>query len=504
MGQLADVFERPISVADAAAELAAIEAELARRHLLDFTKYTWPGYEENWHHRLVGDALDRVLAGKCRRLIILEPPQNGKSEQVSRRFPAYALGKNPDLRIIATSYGDTLAGDMSRDVQKIMSTPEYRTLFPNTRLGEAKDPEKRTQGQFDVVGRKGYYIGCALHGGITGKTSDIGIIDDPIKNRAEAESPAFRERVWDDYKSAFVTRQFGTTGAIIICVTRWHEDDLVGRLLELAAKDPTADQWEVISLPALASAKVELHQDDPRKSGSNDPLWPDKYPIEELARRRAGMGEYDWAALYQQVPAPSGGGLFKEEWFAGKIVDAAPTLMRKARGWDTAGTENDGDWTCGVKIGEEFIVSDPKTGETASTGRFFVLDVQRKQFGPDSVDKLMRLITELDGHDCAQREEKEGGSAGGAVTAARLKTLKGYDYREVIISGSKVTRSKPFRAQCEGGNVYLLRADWNVAYIKELCGFPTALHDDQVDGSSCAFNAVLLEEPPMADNWLVV
>lgn len=494
--QLADVFERPISIADAAAELAAIEAELARRHLLDFTKYTWPDYEENWHHGIVGEALDRVLAGKLRRLIILEPPQNGKSEQVSRRFPAFALGKKPDLRIIATSYGDTLAGDMSRDVQKIMSTPEYHTLFPGTRLAESKDPEKRTQGQFDVVGRKGYYIGTGIHGGITGKTSDIGIIDDPIKNRAEAESEAFRERVWDDFKSAFVTRQFGTTGAIIICVTRWHEDDLVGRLLELQKNNPKAEQWEVISLPALASAKIELHKDDPRKPGSDAPLWPEKYPADELERRRAGMGEYDWAALYQQQPAPSGGGLFKEEWF--KFVDAAPAVMRVCRGWDTAGTENDGDYTCGVKIGEEFTKEDypDRPSEMVSTGRFFVLDVVRHQFGPASVDKLFRLTAELDGMACVQREEKEGGSAGGAVTAARLKLLRGFDYKEVVISGSKVTRSKPFRAQCEGGNVYLLRAPWNAAYVKELCGFPTATNDDQVDGSSCAFNSVLLEPPP--------
>jgi predicted phage terminase large subunit-like protein len=125
-----------------------------------------------------------------------------------------------------------------------------------------------------------------------------------------------------------------------------------------------------------------------------------------------------------------------------------------------------------------------------------VLDVQRKQLGPDGVDKLIRATADIDGQGCAQREEKEGGSAGVAVIAARTKTLVGRDYEGVQISGSKVTRSKPFRAQCEAGNVYLLRGAWNSEYVKELCGFPTAKHDDQVDGSSCAFNAVLLEPPP--------
>jgi predicted phage terminase large subunit-like protein len=232
---------------------------------------------------------------------------------------------------------------------------------------------------------------------------------------------------------------------------------------------------------------------DPRRTG--EALWPAKYPLGELQRRRAGMGEYDWSSLYQQTPTPAGGGLFKEVWFAGRILDVAPAFMRVARGWDTAGTEGAGDWTCGVKIGEEFT-KDPITGILKSTGRFIVLDVQRKQLGPNGVDQLIQVTADLDGHACAQREEKVGGSAGVAVIESRRKSLRGKNYDGVTITGSKVTRSKPFRQQCEAGNVYLLRAAWNAAYIAELCGFPNMKHDDQVDGSSCAFNAVLLEEPP--------
>lgn len=234
-----------------AAELAEIHAELARRTLLTFTSYTKSDYDINWHHRVVAEHLDRVLAGDCRRLMIFEPPQNGKSEQVSRRFPAYVFGKRPDKRIIATSYNMTLAEDMSRDVQKIMSSPEYAVLFPGTRLAERRDQEKRTQQQFDVVGHRGYYIAAGIDGGITGKTADIGLIDDPIKNRAEAESETYRDRVWEFYKSAFTTRQFGSDGAIILCQTRWHEDDLAGRLLALAASNPDADQWEVLNFEAI-------------------------------------------------------------------------------------------------------------------------------------------------------------------------------------------------------------------------------------------------------------
>lgn len=454
---------------------SASELSAARQSLVCFTKYTKPDYEVNWHHELVGAKLDAVLDGRCRRLMIFEPPQNGKSEQVSRRFPAFALGRNPSLRIIACSYGSSLAQDMSRDVQKIIDSEEYRTLFPNTRLAEVRDVEKRTQGQFDVVGKRGYYIAAGIMGAITGKTADIGIVDDPIKNREEAESEVYRDKVWEWYKSAFMTRQFGTGGSIIICLTRWHEDDLAGRLLKLAAENPEADQWEVVRLPAISEVDARY-----RKMG--EPLWPLKYPLEELRRRRAGMGEYDWSALYQQQPAPSGGGLFKEEWFADKFVDAAPVVARRARGWDTAATDGAGDYTCGVKIAEV-------------GGIFYVEDVVRGQWSPAVAEANMKLTVELDGPHCAQREEKEGGSAGKIVIDARTKTFAGKNYEGVAVTGSKITRSKPFRVQCEAGNVRIVRGQWNTNYIKELCGFPTANHDDQVDGSSCAFNAVLLEPP---------
>ena len=444
--------------------------------LLPFTVYTNHSYEVNWHHRKIASALDRVLDGTLRRLMILMPPQNGKSELVSRRFPAFAFGRNPNLRILEWSYSDTLAQSMSRDVQKIMSTREYRQIFPSIRLANSSDIEKRTQGEFDVVGGKGSYLAAGVMGSVTGKTVDIGIVDDPIKNRAEAESEVYRDRVWAQYQSAFATRQFGDSGAIIICMTPWHEDDLAHRLLGLSKENPDADKWEVLRFPAIAEVA-----DRYRKVG--DALWPSRYPLSELRSRRAGLGEYDWSALYQQRPSPSGGGLFKEEWFAGKFVDAAPVVARRARGWDTAATEDGGDYTVGVKIAE-------------ANGIFYVEDVKRGQWTPGVVEQQMQLTFELDGKECAQREEQEGGSAGKAVVEAHVKKFAAFNYQGVPTTGSKIVRSKPFRVQCEAGNVRIVRGAWNQEYIKELCGFPTGKHDDQVDGSSCGFNAVLLEPEP--------
>jgi predicted phage terminase large subunit-like protein len=176
--------------------------------------------------------------------------------------------------------------------------------------------------------------------------------------------------------------------------------------------------------------------------------------------------------------------LFKREWF--QFVDAAPKVARRARGWDTAATEGGGDFTAGVRICEH-------------KDQFFVEDVVCDQLSPAGVEALMKHTAHADGVACGQREEKEGGASGKMVVAARLKLLKGYDYKGVEISGDKVTRSKPFRAQVEGGNVFLVRGPWNEAYIRELCDFPTGKHDDRVDASSCAFNAVLLEPEPQEE-----
>ena len=185
-----------ISLEDIAARAAGIKAELSRRAhtatLLAFTQYTKSDYEVNWHHKVVADALDDVLRGSCRRLLVMMPPQNGKSELVSRRFPAYALGKRPELRLAAASYNADLAMDMSRDVQLIMDTPAYKQLFPHTRLSEGRDDDVKTTKQFTVVGHRGRYYATGVGGGLSGRTVDIGIIDDPIKNREEAERSATR------------------------------------------------------------------------------------------------------------------------------------------------------------------------------------------------------------------------------------------------------------------------------------------------------------------------
>lgn len=247
-----------LTVEDAIAELQAIEAELARRkalesgtHFMKFVRATFKEFEESWHHQVVGDFLDEFALGNITRGMIIMPPRHTKSEFVSRRLPPYIFGRNPDARIIASSYGSTLAGMMSRDVQRIMQGEEYKTIFPETIIGEGE--AKQTSDYFEIVGRNGYYRGAGIGGGIIGMGASYAIIDDPIKSAEEADSKTYRDKVWEWF-TAQVYPRLEKPGSILITMTRWHTDDLIGRLLDRMHTDPDSDQYDILHLPAIMEA----------------------------------------------------------------------------------------------------------------------------------------------------------------------------------------------------------------------------------------------------------
>jgi hypothetical protein len=279
---------------EAKKELA--KRELARRHLMDFVKYRFTSYKENWHHRILADALERVENGTLKRLIVNMPPRHGKSELVSVNFPAWCMGKNKDRSIMAASYAASLATDFGRKVRNIVDTPEYGLLF-DTRLAE----DAQAKGAWTTNGR-GEYNALGVGGAATGKGAGILIIDDPVKNREEADSEVISENIWDWYKSTARTR-LTPDGAIVVVMTRWKDDDLVGRILEEGL-----DKWEVITLPAIAE------EDEPfRKEG--EALWADYYTLENLESTKADIGFYEFNSQYQQNPVTRETQIFKPEMF---------------------------------------------------------------------------------------------------------------------------------------------------------------------------------------------
>lgn len=393
------------------------------------------------------------------------------SEIASRRFPAYALGRYPDLSIIATSYSADLASRMNRDVQRVIDDEAYSEIFPGTRLyGKnirtvASGAYMRNSDLFEVVGRRGVYRSAGVGGGITGMGGDVILIDDPIKDRAEADSPTIRNRVWDWYTSTLYTR-LAPGGGIIVIQTRWHMDDLAGRLLE-AARTGEGDQWRVVNFPAIAE-QDETH----RKAG--EALHPERYPLEQLHAIRAAIGSRDWEALYQQHPAPDGGAIFKAEWLRFWLPKDLPQVFdRLCISWDM--TFKDGDES-------DYVVGQVWGRKGAD---FYLLDQVRARMG--FTDTLAAFRALADKWPQAQRKLVEDKANGPAVIDSLRHAVPGII--PVEPDGSKIARAHAVTTFFEAGNVHIPHPSvcgWVSEYMAELTQFPAAAHDDQVDATTQA------------------
>jgi len=392
---------------------------------------------------------------------------NSKTEFCSRRLPAYIFGRNRKARIVGVSYGQKLSDAISRDVRRIMDDPAYP--FPESQIRG-----KITDAYWEVNEGEGYYLASGIAGSIGGYGASFAIIDDPYRDASEALSKTIRDNVWEWFTSTLYPR-LEKPGSILIVHTRWHEDDLIGRVLKLAAEDPTADQWVVVNYEGIAS-----HDEEHRKKG--EALWPWRKTIEELLRIKRTIGRW-FEALYQGRPSAEEGVTFLREKM--QITAALPAgIWRWVRYWDVASTKDGGDYTVGTLIGQH-----PRDQV------WYVADVVRGQWGPEEVAAIIKQTADVDramGRHVMIREEEEGGSSGKAVIVSRTKLLAGYDYKGIRSTGEKIIRWNPFATQVNAGNVFLLAAQWNHDFIDELAKVPGAENDDQADSSSGAFTAIAL------------
>jgi predicted phage terminase large subunit-like protein len=457
-----------------------VAVELARRSLLAFTKYTFEGeYQVNWHHKLVADEIDAWLDAKePYNLLIEEPPRHGKSEQCSRRLPPYIFGKNPNAQVLFASYSADLASAMSRDAQRVMLSNFYSEIFPNTHLvtkGYSHDETAiRQANEFTIVRHKGSFRASGVGGGLTGRGADIGIIDDPFKNRQEAESETVREGVIEWYKSTFRTR-LEKGGRILMLLTRWHLHDLAGWCIDKMNTDPEADKWKVVSLPAIYEEMEFTHPKDPRKEG--EALWPNKYSIPALRKIKASIGTYDWNALFQQQPSPPGGAVFKREW--ARVIDAEdlPPNIYWVRCWDLAVTaKTSADWTASQQIGRD------------ENNNIYIRKIIREQVEWPIVKNMLMII--------AKQEKVPVGLLSTGVqkgffqdlmTELELLDVPLYAINE---DKDKLTRALPWIARAEAGKFYLVRGKGVDSYIDELIEFTGQgdKHDDQVDATSGGYS----------------
>lgn len=473
--------------------LSDIRKALARSCLAAFVRYTMPGYRMGWVHEEICSELDAfladVVAGRSPRLMLTMPPRHGKSELASRRFPAYALGRYPDLSVISTSYAADLSSRMNRDVQRVIDSPEYRELFPGTALyGKnirtvGNGSYLRNSDIFEVVGHAGCYRSAGVGGGITGMGGHIVIVDDPFKDRASADSPTIRQNVWDWYTSTLYTR-LAPGGGVLIINTRWHMADLSGRLLEAAARGE-GDHWRVVNFPAIAT-EDELH----RRAG--EALHPERYPLEQLLAIKKALGTRDWEALYQQRPTPDGGAIFKSEWLRFWLPKDLPEQFDQLLiSWDM--TFKDGDDT-------DFVVG--QVWGRKGAARYLLDQVRRRMGFTDTVAAFRALAAKWPG---ATRKLVEDKANGPAVIDALKHAVPGII--PVEPDGSKTARAHAVTTFFEAGNVLLPHPEhcpWAREYVAELTQFPGAPHDDQVDATTQALRDFDTKRPMCIDTRILL
>lgn len=393
--------------------------------------------------------------------MLFVPPRHGKSTLATIHYPAWRLECDPSLRIVVACYNQTLAEKFSRRIRALV----------RQRGVVALDPERQAVDDW-LTSAGGGVRAVGIGGGVTGQGFDLLIIDDPVKSREEANSEACRERCWSWYTDDMYTRQ-EPGAAIVLIMTRWHEDDLAGRILE---SEKAAD-WVVVKLPA------EAEQDDPLGRAVGEALCPERYDLPALADLAATL-QGSYVALFQQRPQPFAGNMFKREWFKDKIVDSLPKQCSFVRYWDKAATAGgSGAATAGVLMARD------------SRGFYYVANVVRGWWDSTEREETILTTAQADGASVKVWTEQEPGSGGKESAEGTVRRLAGFVAEAERVTGDKATRAEPLAAQCKAGNVFLVRGEWTTAFLDEVCLFPSGKRKDQVDAAGGAFNKLAIFQP---------
>jgi predicted phage terminase large subunit-like protein len=441
---------------------------------IHISKGTWKPAS---HLLLLEEKLIALKKRKLKRLIVSMPPRHGKSSFLSLYFPAWYLFRNPTHKIILTSYEADFASSWGRKVRDIF-------LEFGREWGREIREDSQAVYRWELKTGGGMYT-AGVGGPITGKGGDLIIVDDPIKNAEEANSKTMREKLWDWYKSTLYTR-LEPNGILIVIATRWHEDDLIGRLIKTEKND-----WEILNLPAIAE-EDEDYGIFKRKKG--EALWPERYPVEELLKIKASIGDYWWNALYQGHPSPYGGGLFKREYFRyyeskgtyfllhgeqDKLVSLADCTIIQTVDLATSLKEKADYFVIGT-----FAITQSKD--------IIVLDIYRERCeGPEQKIIIKNLYERFKpayiGIESVQYQ----------VALAQDLQHEGYPVKKLISKEDKWSRALGIATRYQAGKVYHpIQSSWLNDFEEELLLFPVGEHDDQVDVISyCGLEVLNLEEP---------
>lgn len=480
-----------------------IKREKANRNIFDFIKYTFRFYKhENWHHKLIASYYQRAINKEIKRLMVFLGPRNMKTEGLERAI-AWAYGKNPNLKVISCAYAATRAVKSSKNIKQNVRDPNYSEVFPDYKGGKFFVDTTDKQDFWEIGGgNRGSYLAAGVNGPIVGEGFNLGIIDDPVKSRAEAESPTYQEatKVW--YFGTFLNRQDEKDSVIIIINTRWNTKDLSGCILqEEGIKEYNTHKpsdgcpdwngqddglWTVLCLSAEMDEEANewKHPEDPREIG--EALWPDRFPLSFLEQFKSI--KYDWTSLYQGRPKIRGGNIINRAWFGVPLKDF-PRGGKLIRFWDLASTpkeeskKNNPDFTAGSLL-------------TYVDGIVYVINVVATRVSPKKRYDLMKQTAVMDDGmygSVMQVWEEEGGASGKDVSVTLNELLDAHLRAPMRVRKSKNFYIDLFANKAETGNVRVVEGPWlyekhdGSTYFDSLEAYPSSLvHDDDADSTAKA------------------
>lgn len=454
----------------------------ARCSFCNFLCYANSRYVMTWFHKIIAEHCQMLLEGKIKNLMVFMPPQHGKSEIISRNFPAWAFGQNPDIKIVGCSYSSDLAEQFSRSIQRTIDSDEYQSVFPDTYLqGNGKQVSRgymRNVNYFDVANHKGFYKAVGVGGSLTGTPVDIAIIDDPVKDAQEANSMTYRQRVWDWYNTVLTTRLHNESKQLFI-MTRWHEDDLAGRILKTEAQD-----WTVLTIPAICETDGDNGLSD-RKVG--EALWESRHSLAKLKKQQQ-RAPREFNALYQQHPTIEGGNIVKRDWFQ-RISFTEFTAMRYNEPMhfylDTAFGKK--------KKGQD---NDPSGIIAACRIRNYVYIYHAQKVYKEMPDLLRFLPEYMTAHESSDESKlMVEPKANGKSVVHMLQEISTLNVKETPTpTDDKEVRLRAVSPRVECGRVFLVEGVWNDDFLDEVCGFPAQPHDEYVDLLGYAINDLYMDD----------
>ena len=488
--------------------LARLEDEiLARDRFLAFIRYTMPTYLTSWHNVTLAKYLHAFALGIITRLIVCMGPRMGKTQQVSIHLPAYILGRDPDAQIIAVSHTATLAAKVNRSVQRVIDSPQYRRLFPETTLFgrnsriAAEGNYLRNSDEFEIVGHRGRYYGRGVEQPVVGSGANFILIDDPIRGFKQAFSVASQKTVVEYVQAELIPRLNEATGGILVTHTRWTDRDLIAHLLELQEQNPSMQKYTVLNFPQILTLEADTVPEDPRTPGDGEVLWPSKFPAAFMEELRIAMGPRMWAAQQQGRPSVEGGNIFKREnirYYDFDGVKNVFTCYRKGRA-PIVIPAKDLTWYAYVDPSvEKKVTSDPigmmAIGYSETFKVWLVKDAMQEKAEIIEQDRMIRSFAFKNRCLAAKIENAHTGK----VLCQMAKSYNAGDegevshdaipYEECPTEGlAKETRAVQMAIHMEVERVFFLRdAPWGPMFENQILLFPNAKDDHLVDCFSMA------------------